>query len=110
MRSSTRNSCPIRRQWRPVVRPILCALALAPVAARADVFIVTVTDDDGLGTLRQAILDANAHPGPDTIVFQIAPGGAQTIQPLSPLPDILDAVTIDGTTQPGYQGTPLIEL
>src|SRR5690348_14486231 len=30
-------------------------------------FAVTTTDDGGPGSLRQAILDANAHPGADTI-------------------------------------------
>src|SRR5439155_12617745 len=30
--------------------------------------------------------------------------------PLSPLPAVTDPVTIDGTTQPGFAGSPLIEL
>jgi hypothetical protein len=34
----------------------------------------------------------------------------QTIAPTSELPMIQEAVTIDGTTQPGFNGTPLIEL
>ena len=34
----------------------------------------------------------------------------QTIAPLSPLPAITDPVLIDGESQPGYAGTPLIEL
>ncbi|MCP9496539.1 MAG: hypothetical protein MSG64_19020 [Pyrinomonadaceae bacterium MAG19_C2-C3] len=29
---------------------------------------------------------------------------------LSPLPTITDATVIDGSTQPGFAGTPLIEL
>jgi hypothetical protein len=33
-----------------------------------------------------------------------------TIRPLSQLPTIRDAVTIDGTTEPGYAGTPIVEL
>jgi hypothetical protein len=33
------------------------------------IFPVTTTVDGGAGSLRQAILDANAMPGPDTIVF-----------------------------------------
>ena len=34
----------------------------------------------------------------------------RTITLLSPLPKITDPITIDGTTQPGYAGTPLIEI
>ena len=62
-------------------------------------FTVTNTNDDGPGSLRQAILDANASPGADTINFQIPGGNVPTIAPLSPLPDITEAITIDGTTQ-----------
>ncbi len=72
-------------------------------------FSVTNTDDSGAGSLRQAILDANANPGTDTITFNIG-SGVQTIQPLSALPTIADSVIIDATTQPGYSGTPLIEI
>jgi streptogramin lyase len=35
-------------------------------------FTVTSTGDSGAGTLRQAITDANANPGPDTINFDIS--------------------------------------
>jgi Bacterial Ig-like domain (group 3)/Right handed beta helix region len=72
--------------------------------------VVINTDDDGPGSLRQAILDANANPGADVITFDIPGSGAHTIQPLSPLPTIADPVTIDGWSQPGYVGTPLIEI
>src|SRR2546422_730028 len=62
-------------------------------------------------TLRAAIQEANARFGNETITFNIAPGGAQTITPTSPLPAISGSrITIDGTTQPGYAGTPIIEL
>ena len=76
-------------------------------------FLVTNTLDSGPGSLRQAILDANASPNtgtPDVIRFGIPGVGVHTIQPLSPLPDISDPVVIDATTQPGYSGTPVIEL
>ena len=62
-------------------------------------------------TLRAAIQEANARFGNETITFNIAPGGGQTIAPGSPLPAISGSgITIDGTTQPGYAGTPIIEL
>ncbi|HWH71660.1 MAG TPA: hypothetical protein VNT26_19965, partial [Candidatus Sulfotelmatobacter sp.] len=56
------------------------------------------------------ILDANASSGLDTIAFQIAGTGIRTIAPLSALPNISSPVVIDGSTQPGYNGQPLIEL
>src|SRR2546426_9701517 len=67
--------------------------------------------DDGGGacTLRAAIEEANAHAGADTIAFSIG-SGVQTITPGSQLPAILEPVTIDGTTQPGFAGEPIIEL
>jgi hypothetical protein len=68
------------------------------------IFTVTNTDDSGAGSLRQAITDANNNPnsgGPDRIEFNISGAGIQTIQPLNKLPDITDAVVIDGYTQPG---------
>jgi hypothetical protein len=77
--------------------------------AAATSFIVTNTDDSGPGSLRQAINDANANAGADTIVFNIQ-GTALTITPTTLLPDITDPVTIDGFTQPGFQGKPVVEL
>jgi parallel beta-helix repeat protein len=74
------------------------------------VFMVTNTNDSGSGSLRQAILDANAHPGLDAIHFAIPSSGVQAISPASALPIITDPVLVDATTQPGYGGTPLIRL
>ncbi len=69
--------------------------------------------NDGTGncTLRAAIQQANATAGADTIGFSIG-SGAVTIAPTSGLPQITEALTIDGTTQggPGYTGPPLVEL
>jgi hypothetical protein len=73
-------------------------------------FTVLTTNDSGPASLRQAILSANANPGLDNIFFKIGSGGVQTITPTSELPTITDPVVIDGTTQPGFAGTPLIEL
>jgi hypothetical protein len=74
------------------------------------IFTVTNTSDSGPGSLRQAILDANGNPGTDTIAFNIGGGGVQTIRPDSQLPIITDQLVIDGTTQPGFGGSPLIVL
>jgi hypothetical protein len=71
---------------------------------------VTNTEDSGPGSLRQAILDANAATGSNTIAFNISGAGAKTIQPLSELPALTGQVSVDGSTQPGYAGRPLIVL
>ena len=67
--------------------------------------------DDGNGycTLRAALEEANAYTGTNRITFNI-PSGQQTIQPGAPLPVITEPVIIDATTQPGFDGVPLIEL
>ncbi|MFI5454651.1 MAG: FG-GAP-like repeat-containing protein [Isosphaerales bacterium] len=82
-----------------------------PIVVTDGVFVVTTTADNGPGSLRQAILDSNAVTGgTNTVDFDIAGPGAQTISLLSPLPPITTSVLIDGTSQPGYAGAPLIEL
>ncbi len=84
-------------------------------AVPATTYIVTNTS----ASLFIAISNANSNPGADTIVFNIPtsdPGynpvrGVWTITITSGgLPTITDAVTIDGTTQPGFSGTPRIEI
>jgi len=74
-------------------------------------FLVGSTADSGPGSLRQAILDSNAATnGVNTIDFNISGQGVQTIAPPSTLPAITHAVLIDGWSQPGHDGTPLIQL
>ncbi len=73
-------------------------------------FVVTSAADSGSGTLRQAIGFSNASPGLDVINFNISGGGEQTIALNSALPQLNDPVIIDGSTQPGYSGKPLIEI
>ena len=75
---------------------------------------------DGSCTLREAIANSNADAdtsggdcaagaGADVIAFAIGMGHA-TIRPVAVLPTIFDGVTVDGTTQPGYAGSPIVEL
>lgn len=99
--------------WAPfVLRFIL--VPVVPLAitltAPASTFVVTSTADSGPGSLRQAILDANAHLSADSIIFNITGSGPYTIMPSTALPTISDLVTIDGFTQPGFNGSPIIEL
>jgi CSLREA domain-containing protein len=96
----------------------LLATSVTRPAQAATTFTVTRIDDradakpgDGICsistsgtfcTLRAAIQEANATPGPDTINFNINAGGkVATIKPSSQLPYITDQVTIDGYSQPG---------
>ncbi len=72
-------------------------------------YTVVNTNDAGGGSLRQAILDANTNSGLDFVFFSIG-SGVQTITPLSPLPTVTDPIHMTGSTQPGYTGTPIIEL
>ncbi len=76
----------------------------------ATVYVVSSTADGGAGALRSQIVGANLNPGADQITFAIPGTGPHTIHLLSPLPDITDTLEIDGTTQPGFAGSPVIEL
>jgi titin len=78
--------------------------------------IVTTTADGGFGSLRAAIYYANDHPGA-TIQFNIPtndPGYSNAVFTISLIgepPPLLSAGTvIDGTSQPGYAGTPIIAV
>ncbi len=85
------------------------ALLVSPWQVQAATFSVVTTNDAGAGSLRQAILDANAASGADTISFAIT-NATRSIPLASALPAITDPVTLDGTTQPGYSNAPLVEL
>mgnify|MGYP000926060534 CR=1 FL=1 len=73
----------------------------------AATFTVTSTNDAGSGTLRQAILDANATAAADTIQFKIPGAGEHDIYLLSTLPPITNSLTIDGFTQSGSKSNTL---
>jgi titin len=105
--------------WPPLLRVkhqlwISCVALIAVVLGALNSTAATLTvinaNDSGAGSLRQAILDANTINGLDTIVFQIPGAGVHTIVLSAALPPITDPVVMDGTSQPGYAGTPLIEL
>jgi titin len=74
------------------------------------VFVVTNINNSGAGSLRQALLDANSRAGLDVIEFNIPGAGPHSIAPTSALPTITDPVIIDGTSEPDFAGTPVIEL
>src|SRR6267143_6378760 len=100
-----------QRRCLPIGWICFCTVAFCSVAAiPAATFVVTNKADAGPGSLRQASTSANNLPGPDAIQFNIPASGVQTITTASDLPNVTDALTIDGTTQPGYAGKPLIVL
>jgi len=72
---------------------VLGAVLLASPAGAAT-FTVTTTHHSGIGSLSQAIIDANASAGTDTIEF--APGVTGMIDLITDLPDITDSLTIRG--------------
>lgn len=76
----------------------------------AATFTVTTNADAGTGSLRWAITEANLDGVHDVIEFGLAATAPYTIDLLAALPQIDQPVTIDGSTQVGYAGVPLIEL
>jgi parallel beta-helix repeat protein len=91
--------------------PTRLAAALAvffvAVCVSGATFTVTNLNDSGAGSLRQAILDANVVGG--TVAFNI-PTTPRVITLSTGLPLAEANVIIDGTTQPGYLGSPMVEV
>jgi len=71
------------------------------IGSTATVLNVTSSADSGAGTLRQALIDANASANANIINFNISGTCPRTITLASLLPDIVHPVAIDGYTQPG---------
>lgn len=94
---------------------------MIPVITKVDTFTVTSSGDNklgfnprvgaGTGTLRQAIVDADADASgrPITINFNVA-GGGQGIYLKASLPAITRAMTINGLTEPGSAGHPIMTV
>lgn len=104
---------PVDEQRRRAAEAAGVAAVLTPLTFTVDSVADTVDANIGDGicktsgnvcTLRAAIAEANAHPGADTVNFNIPGSGVQTIQLQSLLPslnDLTGPTTIDGYTQPG---------
>jgi parallel beta-helix repeat protein len=72
------------------------------IGSTAATLLVTNTNDTGVGSLRQAISDANQSANLNRIHFAIGSTcGPRVFNLLIPLPQITAPVIIDGYTQPG---------
>lgn len=80
---------------------LIATLLAFAVPAWATKYTVLNTNDSGAGSLRQAIIDANAHSGADTINFNIPGDGPHIIKPLTNFPNITDKVFINAYSQNG---------
>ena len=88
-----------------------------PLAGPGSTYTVNTNADTDDGTcdavdctLRESINASNSSPGmTDTVAFDL-PAGSLTITPASALPAITDQVLIDGNTQPGWVGPPVVEI
>ena len=69
----------------------------------------TCTAASGACTLRAAIEEANAAPDEDVVKFFLKAGDT-TISPNAQLPVVTAPLTIDGQSQPGFAGSPVVEL
>jgi hypothetical protein len=86
-----------------ILAATLVMLGLLPGGVESATFTVINTLDSGAGSLRDAMIQANANNAADTIRFNISGAGVQRIQPVSQLPTLTDSlgVVIDGLSQPG---------
>jgi hypothetical protein len=65
-------------------------------------YVVFTNLDDGMGSLRQAILSANSNPNYSTINFNIPSSSTKSITLLNALPSVTTPILLDGTSQPDY--------
>jgi uncharacterized repeat protein (TIGR01451 family) len=81
------------------------------VGVTGNAMTVVNTNNSGTGSLRQALLDAQNGlcVSPCAIGFNI-PAPPYVIQPPVDLPPLGNGISLDATTQPGYSGTPVVEI
>lgn len=83
-------------------RPLALAIALAfgataPNISNAETYTVMNTNDAGIGSLRQAVLEANANSGADTILFDSAITGSTIVLTGDQL-NVTDEMTVTGSS------------
>ncbi len=112
------------RVFLAIVAIFAALLTPVPLASQEDseeiaILVVNSTADVAIGecgatcTLRDALLHTNAEALPHRVTFDLPPGagGLAIIAVSSPLPPLeVPGTILDGTTQPGYAGRPLVYL
>ena len=71
----------------PRILLVISGMAASLTTGLADDFLITNSNDSGPGSLRQAIIDANNHPGPDSIFKEPFLSGIYIETPLPALTD-----------------------
>ena len=84
-----------------------CTFLIRVIAYR---LTVTSTADALAGSLRQALLDANDAPGENLVQFNLPGAAPHRIALLGALPVITSPLILNGASQPGFAGTPVVEL
>jgi hypothetical protein len=99
-----KKQTPVRKSTRPTFRPRLETFEsrLTPTT-----YTVSSLADSGPGSLRAAITSVNGDTTGDEIDFSVA-GVIQLTS--SALPALTNGVIIDGTTAPGFAGSPVVEI
>src|SRR5574343_1011354 len=97
----------MKKHYSNLLRMTLTSIFLSgSLMVLAGTYTVTNNNNSGAGSLAQAITDANTNLGLDTIAFDLPEGGSMTIGLTSALPNIIEAVFINGYSQAGAaQGT-----
>ena len=104
-----RSGCRIRR-CRVVARRPVCEV-MEPRRLLSALLVTNTNDDTNANSLRWAILQVNSSQVDDRRDrFRHLGIGAVTIHLSSPLPPIEAPVYINGASEPGYQGQPLVEI
>src|SRR5215213_8094541 len=95
---------PVRRVWLTILACVLLALTLPTAASAATITVTSLGDsaaNDGLCTLREAIVAANTN-----LPSGALPGECPTGQP-APSADTID-FSVSGTISPGAGGLPVV--
>ena len=95
-----------------MIKTFFSILALfSATALSANIILITSTSESGPSTFEQAIIDANAHLGLDTVKFNLTGTGPFKLGYASASYTISDSLFIDGFSQPGNTaGSWLVEI
>lgn len=89
---------PNRSSYRPLSLAVALAFSgIAPSVSNAETYTVMNINDVGDGSLRQAVIDANANAGADTILFNSAIVGSIIVLTSDQL-EVSDDLTVTGPT------------